>query len=321
MPKRKQLKKKNKKKTKSKPVRTTTVERKNETKTQNTVPSNPMNRSVMSSQEQKEPKELLNKAGELWKKVKQLAKEDKRFVELSDKDKLKYFREELGHREFMNEYPVMTRYMICMGQYSAKAFNRFLTKLRITKHPPADKREKGYMEDQWIRRQADYVQYLWEAYKKGHYDTGERQYIWQQAYKNLRGEFDDFRDKYKEIEKTTKEQKKEFKASNARDLLERLKTRTQNLNEQDSLELLQMLKQRRIHRWFKNTLQELTRSVKLVPPCSKGIGQGPDKPDEDKPVIKMIEHVDGDRIDEIPQQYMLDKHTAKGLPMEFNTID
>ena len=79
-----------------------------------------------------------------------------------------------------------------------------LDKIRMVMHPPPDKREKNYMEDQWIRRQADYVRFLWEAYQKGHFNNAEAKFIWEDSYTKLKGEFDDFRNIYKQVENDTK---------------------------------------------------------------------------------------------------------------------
>ena len=178
----------------------------------NTIPDE---KTDNSTQDAKTANQLVEMAEEMYKTLKDLIKERPEFVEWEDKRKLDHFRERLDYKEFMTEYPVVTRYMICMGQYSSKAYRRMLDKIRMTMHPPAEKREKGYMEDQYVRRNADYIRYLWEAYKKNHYNTAEAKYVWEEAYKTLKSEFDDFRDKYKELENTTKEEKEKLKADNA----------------------------------------------------------------------------------------------------------
>ena len=249
---------------------------------------------------------LINQANNMWRVIKQLIKEKPEFKEWPDKKKLKFFRDELHYGEFMNEFPVMTRYMICMGQYSSKAFKRFLIKVKSVKHPPPDQREKGYMEDQWIRRQADYVQYLWEAYQKSHYNNAERKWVWQEAYKNLKGEFNDFRDKYKTIEVYTKEEKQKLQADNAKDLLLRLTTGKQQLDQTDSKKLVTLLEDRLYRRYYKNTLKELLSKTPYIEASYQNKGKGSSINDSvNKPTIKMIEHTDENRINEIPKEYLL----------------
>lgn len=277
---------------------------------------------LINAQQEKSAEDLTKIADQMWKQVKEIVKSDESFVKLPDKKKLDYFRDKLKHGEFMTEFPIVSRYMICMGQYSSKAFNRFLEKIRITVHPPPDKREKGYMEDQWVRRQADYVRYLWEAYQKGkHYDNAEAKWVWESSYKNLKGEFDDFRNKYKEIEKNSKEEKEILKVSNLKDLLARLVSGEQTLSDDDNKRLIGMLKDQQYKRRFKNTMEELRNKAKVLPATCTGYGAGPeDKTDPNAPKIRMIEHVAPEDMSKIPQHLHLDEKTAKELPGYLDSI-
>ncbi len=258
--------------------------------------------------------ELIKMAEEMWKALKDHIKENPDFVKLEDKAKLEYFREKMGYREFMTEYPITTRYMVCMGQYSSKAFRRMLDKVRTVVHPPPDKREKGYMEDQWVRRQADYIRYLWEAYQKSHYNHAEAAYVWEDAYTKLKGEFDDFRNKHKESEQRVKEEKEKFKAENAKDLLTRLRSGEKKLNEQEEKELYETLKDRLYKKRFDNTMKQLVEKRKETLAVSEGIGTGAPLPDKDKPTVRMIETVDADRIHEIPKSMLVDREMLSKLP-------
>jgi hypothetical protein len=269
------------------------------------------------TQEVKSIEEILDKADEMWKKVKNLAKNDKDFVQMKDKKKLELFRDKFKYKEFMTEYPVTARYMVAMGQYNRKAFKRMLTKISHIKHPPPHERPKNYMEDQWIRRQADYVRYLWEAYQRGHWNPLEAKYVWEDAYKNLKGEFDDFRDKYKDIEEARKIEKKQLAASNASDLLGRLKEGTQKLDTSEEEELLMNLQNLLYKRRYKNTLQQLVKDVPRIEPSIHAVGQGPEEEDEEerrKKTITMVEHVDPDRYHEVPEHLILTDEEAAKLP-------
>jgi hypothetical protein len=253
----------------------------------------------------------------MWKKLKETLKEVKEFPEWEDKKKLDYFRDKLKYSEFMTEFPIVSRYLVVMGQYSNKAFSRMLYRIRTVQHPPADKREKGYIEDQWVRRQADYIRYLWEAYQKNHYSTVEAGYVWEDAYTKLKGEFDDFRNKFKKIEEKTKEEKEKFKADNAKDLLKRLSTGKQTLSDGEMNSLMDTLRLKLNRRRFSNVLEQLCKLRAEIPATAEGFGRGPDDPDvvnKDKPKIRMIEHVNENRMHEIPKNLILDDRTAKELP-------
>ena len=256
---------------------------------------------IVTSEKQLSAKEITNIANKLWKSVKDKAKSNPEFKDMTDKSKRGLFEDE--YKEFMNEYPFVSNYMICAGQYSSVAFSRYLDKIRMTVHPPPDKREKGYMEDQYNRRNADYARYMWEASKKGKYDNEEAKFVWQRAYNTLKGEFDDFRNKYKELEKSTKEEKKLNNAQNAKDLLERLATGKQELNYVDQATLLELLKDKVYKRRFSNALDSLLERTKRIEPVCERNGTAPEE-DENKQTVKMIEYVDHTRIDKIPKNLL-----------------
>ena len=244
-------------------------------------------------------KEKIIKIAEtMWADVKEQAKNNKEYIAMKDKDKLDFFRNRLGHGEFMTEYPIVARYMVCYGQYSTKAFNRMLDKMVMTKHP--ENRPSGYMEDQWIRRQSDYVQYLWEAYQTRHHNTAERQYIWQEAYKRLKGEFDDFRNMHKDVEQRIKQEKKELAAKNVRDLLNRIGEGTQSVSKEETTFLMDKLQCLAYKKMFSNCLKELLVLRPALAPSSTGHGRGPEQP---PPKITMIETVDVERMGEIDDKY------------------
>jgi hypothetical protein len=183
----------------------------------------------------------LAEASKVWTDVKDIAKTNKSFEGWEDKKKISYFRDDLGYKNFMNDYPITTRCMIIQGRYSARAFKRFLLKCKNVKHPASDKRPKGYMEDEWIKRQADYIRYLWEDYSKGHFNTREANEKWQEAYTALKAEMDDFRDTHEETKKQVEEEKKKHKVEVLRELLHRLKTSEQKLSEENEIRLLELL--------------------------------------------------------------------------------
>ena len=282
------------------------------------------NENKTFSQKTKSEKELLKMAGDMWKKVKDVVKKDESFKELLDSKKIEYFRDDLGYAEFMNEYPVMTRYMICMGQYSKKAFKRFLDKVRMSyaNYPPPGQRPKGYMEDQWIRRQSDYVRYLWEAYQKGHFDRKEAQFVWDDTYKTLKGEFNDFRDKYEEIKKETEKEKKNNRASNAKELLERLKTGSQELDENDSLKLYTLLKDKVYKKRFIKCMNQIDTDVKLIKESTSGVGMvkvNDEKNNienkENKPTIYTIKHVNEDEYRRTPDKFKIKEEDKSNMPI------
>ena len=187
-------------------------------------------------------KKAMTEAQALWDDVKVKAKTDGAFEGWEDKRKVDYFRDVMNYKNFMNDYPITSRCMIIGGQYSAKAFKRFLLKCKSIKHPPDDRRAKGYMEDQWLRRQADYVRYLWEEYQKGHFNVRDAQEKWQDAYTNLKTEMDDFRDKHDEVKQQVAEEKKLHKKEILQEMMDRIRNNQQNLPEEGQELLIELFR-------------------------------------------------------------------------------
>jgi hypothetical protein len=160
----------------------------------------------------------LSDAEDLWNKIKETVKSTPDFVNMTDEDKMSLF---ISDKEFLNNFPIVSKYMICMGQYNDVAFRRYLdASSKMTKDVPAD-RQKGYMEDQWVKRQADYIKFLWEAYNKGA-SKRDANAIWSQAYDTLKSEFIQFKDDYEEKENSFKELKKQQNAERIKELIQQI---------------------------------------------------------------------------------------------------
>ena len=257
------------------------------------------------------------KASAMWEVVKEY-RDSPAVKKLTDKQKLTYFREKHSFGMLMDELPIVTRYMICMGQYSAKALARVIDKSARLVHPPVDKRPKDYTQEQWICRQADYVQYMWEEYnKKKHYNMAERKYVWDSTYKLLKGEFDDFKNLHTDLTEKVEEEKKELAGSMARDLLQRIQEKTQPLAEADSQALAVDLVNLLYKKVFDNVITELTAEYPpLLETCTS---YGTNENTAEKQTMRMIETVDTDRMAEIPDQYKPEE--LRGMEPVYNEAD
>jgi hypothetical protein len=207
----------------------------------------------------------------LWNDIKKRVKTDETFAELPDSDKLKIYQDS-EFKQFYNEYPIVCRYMICMGQFSHKAFKKFLIKCKNVKHDPVQSRVKGYHDEQWVSRQADYVKYLWEAYQKQHYSPSEAKNIWLHAYKTLNKEFHDFKELHKEVEEKIKADSQTNKTELVKELLKRLASQEQTLDTDSTDNLLQKLKDQVNEQRKKKLLQSIESDVETVPPTVEGRG-------------------------------------------------
>lgn len=177
----------------------------------------------------------LKEGAALWNAVKAEAR-NPTFANLPDNKKIELFS--VRFHSFNREFPIVSRYLVCMGQYSKKAFKRYLDKIQKTRHPEA--REKGYMEDQWVRRQADYVRYLWESYTV-HYSRTDSNSIWQEAYKALSQEFTEFRSNHSKIKEKLEKADQVNKKELTRELLERLASGTQTLDSENMNDLMEVM--------------------------------------------------------------------------------
>lgn len=249
---------------------------------------NPFVKSVSVETEKKEVNEqskteyintALSEAQKLWDLIKKKSK-DPKFIALPDKDKINAVS--LDFHDFHKEFPIVSRYLICMGQYSHKAFKRYLIKIKNFK--PAKDREKGYMEDQWIRRQADYVRYLWEAYQRGHYNQTEAKSVWQEAYQTLKKEFLDFKNMHADIEKDLENDKKRNKIELVSELMQRLSSGDQSLDEKNMSELLEVMKIQLFRQRKEKTMKEINNSVNRIQPSCESIGTAKPPPEIPLPV-------------------------------------
>jgi hypothetical protein len=266
--------------------------------------------------------EIIKIAEGIYKELKDVVRGTPDFVKWEDKKKLDLFRKKKEYDEFMTEFPIVSRYLICMGQYRSKAFRKMLEKVKLAAASQFQAREKGYNEDQWIRRNADYVRYLWESYQTKHYSQIESNFIWEDTYKKLKGEFDDFRTKYKDIEEMTKKEKEKHKAENAKDLLNRLNSGLQKLDDKDSENLKYSLMNLVYKRRYINTLKELKEKRQETEPLFVSKGRGAEEVVKDKRnVVTMVEHVDPARMSEIPEHLQLTAKEAQALPGYMNDED
>ena len=224
---------------------------------------------VVSYQEQPEYiTSALTRADEVWDDLKKRIKESPDFADLSDTDKIKLYQEKFS--KFYSDFPIVSRYMICMGQYNSKAMRRFLVKCK--NNTPSGPTEKGEIEDEWIKRQADYVRFLWESYQNRCFKAKDAEQIWEHAYTTLKKEFADFRELHATIEKDLKQSASTSKAEMVREMVKRLTNNEQKLNESDTIDLLNKLKTKVIEQRRKKLITQIKESVTLIKPTRITVG-------------------------------------------------
>lgn len=206
----------------------------------------------------------LKEADTIYRKLAAEVERNPGFKNLPDEEKISWVLKE--HKEFQMEFPIVCRYMICLGSYHPKAFTMYLEKTRKCLAADVDKREEGYREDQWCRRQADYVKYLYAAMKgidkfNRNLCTQGAKDIWTHTYEGLVKEFKDFRDLHKKAEEKVKTRNEQAKIENADELMSRLKNNTQNLSKRNTRGLIDMLRQQVFLQRKTATMKEIVETA------------------------------------------------------------
>jgi len=210
----------------------------------------------------------------LWNKVRKVVISNPDFIKWPDNDKIELFMKD--HKTFQNEFPIVCRYMICMGQYKEKAFYKYLVKVKNVKLKAPEKRAKGYMEDQWVDRQADYVRYLWEEYQhldRKRFTMKESAAVWRQARNSIKEEFDTFREGHKKAEDKLAEEKKKNAVEKTKELIDRIKLGKQKLTERQLQDLLWQTRARVFAQRKDKMLKQLLKKVARIKPSRQAWGQ------------------------------------------------
>lgn len=204
----------------------------------------------------------INIANKLWDDIKKRVIDDITFVKKTDMEKIELYQTS-EFKDFYINFPIVSRYMICMGQYSNKAFKRFLIKC---KNINDDKKsiDRGNKEDSWIKLQAYYIKYLWESYQRQHFSSTDSQNIWQQAYQTLSKEFKDFKQMHKETEDKIKVNEKYNKKELTKELLKRLSTEDQSLDDNTTKNLVIKLQDKLFIQRKNNLLNQINNEVKKI---------------------------------------------------------
>jgi hypothetical protein len=202
-------------------------------------------------------------AGRLWADIKQRLVDDPTFVEKTDDEKVELYQKS-SFKDFYTNFPIVCKYMLCMGQYSKKAFRRYLIKCK-SKHLMKDAGTKS-VEDEWVHRQADYIRYLWEAYQHNHINRYDSDQIWQHAYKTLTDEFADFKKLHSDVEKKLKSEKTFNKTTLVKELLQRIVANEQTLDTKSTNGLIIKLEDQINNQRKKYLLEQIKKDVEYIAP-------------------------------------------------------
>ena len=216
----------------------------------------------------------MTEAEEIWLNVRILAVSET-YKKMTDDERISLIQRDF--KEFYKNFPVVSRYMICVCQYSSNAFKKMLIKCKETKIPkeyenssdPMAKRDIN--EKLWVERQADYIRFLWEE-NEGSYERSDSDAVWHQAYDSLSKEFQDFKDMHDAAEKKINEEKLKHKKELLYEMGNRLISGSQALNYDDGKKLLIKLKDKLFKQKYNNVVKELTATREPIPETTSGMG-------------------------------------------------
>lgn len=224
---------------------------------------------TMATSQQSNFDKAVETADNMWNNIKKRVKDDPEFVKMGDKEKIEIYQCP-EFKDFYINNPIVCRYMICMGQFSMKAFKRFLTKCEKLSDPSNTHNKKydknNSNEDRWVMRQADYIRYLWESYQKQHFKREESKAIWQHAYESLTNEFRDFKKMHSEIEEHLKTENKNNKSELVRELVSRIANDEQKIDSISEIDLLNTLKDKLYDQRKRNMLKQINNCVPIISP-------------------------------------------------------
>jgi hypothetical protein len=228
-------------------------------------------------------------AEKIWLKIQILFISDEEFTKFTDKEKIEFIRKEFT--DFYNNFPIVSRYMICMKQYRKTAFKKYLLKCKnasVIQDP--SKREKGYTQDQWVQRQADYVRFLWEEQQTGRVSRHRSNQVWQQAYKALTKEFKEF----KELHDSTEVKVKVDESKNKKKLVQEAMKRLVNNEQTTDINILKKLRIKLQDKLFKqkydSVIKQIRDDVMIIPHTTQSLGTDIDKRQEYDEEMKESEY-------------------------------
>lgn len=213
-------------------------------------------------------KVALLEAEQIWLNTQVLIR-SKRYSTMTDDEKTRLFQKDFG--EFYKNFPIVSKYMICMKQYKRKAFKKMLLKCEEDGKKEYTVETKPSNEDQYIIRQADYIRFLWEEYQ-GTYDPKESDKVWVQARDLLKKEFDDFKRLHEEMERKVKEDQKKHKKELLYEMSDRIINGSQALKQEDGAKMLNDLKSLLYKQRSKKVINELKQRPPIDCLIVEGLG-------------------------------------------------
>jgi len=258
--------------------------------------------------------ELIKFANVFWKLVKHLTKHDEAYKALSETERMEYFHKDKTYWQFINDFGIVVRFMVCEHSYSKRAFRLLLTRLYNEVEPPMNERERGYTMDKYCRDSAYYYRCLYKFSSKKHNVTNEElDEKYEEAYELLKQEHKDFRVNYRETKKAVACRKVTHRGEKMYDILLAACAGRRQIPEHMKSQLIMLAMRQMRRKGLTIALGELLQVTPRIPCSAEGVGTGPEMNDRPRPVVRMVETVDPARMSEIPKHLVVDSAMQWGL--------
>ena len=176
----------------------------------------------------------IDKALELLKFNRDKILDDKEYAALDEIDRMKCIQLHDNFKDFCKQYPIVSKYIVCFGLFSKKAFTKYIDWISTVRPSDAfrSKFAKNQCEQQKFKNKymySIYVKYLYQE-KNPRASLAEINQAYISTYEDLNKETDNFFDMYeKEVEKQN--EKKELNAEERKEkIINQLKIKLNNVN-------------------------------------------------------------------------------------------
>jgi len=217
-------------------------------------------------------------AEKLWLSIKIASHGNGNFSNMTDDEKLQSIQKDF--KEFHNNFPIVTKYMVCMGQYDLGAFKRYLKLYESRLSNPPKNRSKDYVEEQWIECQANYVRYLWETLQIKRFSKTESNKVFQEAHKMIRKDFKNFRQMHKKMEEKEQQEKSKHHVELLKEVINRITQGQQNPQLSEKIKLVNKLRDVKYKQNFERVLLQIKNDILLIKPVRSMSGTNTEAQEE-----------------------------------------
>jgi hypothetical protein len=228
-------------------------------------------------------KTTLIEAEEVWLNVRVLSKSNK-YKKMTDDEKIALIQTDF--KKFHNDFPIVSKYMICLLEYDRDAFKKMLQRCKsvttLHRKPVTNKQidkdnnkgkeiidntpeeepnaenTKDFNQMSWIERQSDYVRFLWENNQKS-FKQEDSDKIWDEAYNSLNEEFQEFQRLHDEKEEKIKQDNIKHKKELLYEMSDRIIDDKQHIANEGDIHLLNTLKDKLYQQRARYNVKEMNK--------------------------------------------------------------